>query len=75
MFTYKGRELNIDQTLIDRYKEVRGRDLNSRDIDIYLHAAYIRDSSDPVSYAFTLPQEELMTVINDMIKTDIYLHS
>ena len=75
MISYKGRELNIDQALVDRYKEVRGRDLNSRDIDIYIHAAYNRDSADPVSYAFTFPQEELMTVLNDMIKTDIYMHS
>ncbi len=75
MFSYKGRELNMDQTLIDRYKEVRGRDLNSRDISIYLHAAYIRDSSDPVSYAFSLPEDELIATLTDMIENDIYMHS
>ena len=75
MLIYKGRDLNLDQALIDKYKGVRGRDLNSRDIDIYLHAAYNRDSSDPINYALTLPQEELMTTLNNMIKTDIYLHS
>ncbi len=75
MFSYKDRELNIDQTLIDKYKEVRGRDLNCRDIGIYLHAAYIRDSSDPVSYAFSLTEEELNDTLTDMIKKDIYIHS
>ncbi len=76
MLIYKGRTLNVDDSLIKEYRDTRGRELNQRDLDLYVHASYIKKVPDPEEYVKTnVSDEELADIFTHKIKTDIYLHS
>lgn len=75
MLIYKDRKLNVENSLIQEYNDVRGRALDERDINIYVHAAYSEESDDPQEYIKSISDDELSETIAEMIKSDIFVHS
>ncbi len=75
MYNYKGKELNIDQSLLDDFKKYKGLNFDDGDVETYLFYHFIDKMDDPHSIFNRLSSEEIENIVIPEIKKEIFIGS